>query len=76
MLEMPQNKAFMIFLILSLMEKMVKLLMKGIAYQHSGGMPILREMVEFLFEKGYVILLFATETFAVGVNMSFAEFSR
>ena len=32
-------------------------------------MPILREMVELLFSKGYVKLLFATETFAVGINM-------
>jgi superfamily II RNA helicase len=32
-------------------------------------MPILREMVELLFAKGYVKLLFATETFAVGINM-------
>ena len=50
-------------------DEMVKLLMKGIAFHHSGVMPILREMVEILFEKGYVKLLFATETFAVGVNM-------
>ncbi len=32
-------------------------------------MPILREMVELLFERKYIKLLFATETFAVGVNM-------
>ena len=32
-------------------------------------MPILREMVELLFSKGYIKLLFATETFAVGINM-------
>jgi superfamily II RNA helicase len=32
-------------------------------------MPILREMVELLFEKKYIKLLFATETFAVGINM-------
>ena len=32
-------------------------------------MPILREMVELLFDKGYIKLLFATETFAVGINM-------
>ena len=32
-------------------------------------MPILREMVELLFAKGYIKLLFATETFAVGINM-------
>jgi len=48
---------------------MVSLLEKGIAIHHAGIMPILREMVELLFAKGYVKLLFATETFAVGINM-------
>ena len=32
-------------------------------------MPIFREMVEFIFTKRYIKLLFATETFAVGINM-------
>ena len=44
-------------------------LLKGIAFHHSGLLPILREMVEILFSKGFVRLLFATETFAVGINM-------
>ena len=35
---------------------------------HSGIVPVFREMIEMLFAKGYVKLLFATETFAV-VNM-------
>lgn len=47
----------------------VSLLKKGIAIHHAGIMPILREMVELLFEKKYIKLLFATETFAVGINM-------
>lgn len=47
----------------------VKLLKKGIAYHHSGVAPIIREMVETVFAKGYIKLLFATETFAVGINM-------
>ena len=42
---------------------------KGIAYHHSGLVPILKEVVEILFGKGLVKVLFATETFAVGVNM-------
>lgn len=49
--------------------QMVKLLEKGIAIHHSGILPVLREMVELLFSKGYIKLLFATETFAVGINM-------
>lgn len=48
---------------------MVSLLEKGVAIHHAGVMPILREMVELLFGKGYIKLLFATETFAVGINM-------
>lgn len=48
---------------------MVRLMEKGIAIHHSGVMPILREMVEIMFSKGYIKLLFATETFSVGINM-------
>jgi antiviral helicase SKI2 len=48
---------------------MVALLRKGIAIHHSGVTPIFKEMVELLYSKGYIKLLFATETFSVGVNM-------
>ena len=47
----------------------VKLLEKGIGIHHSGLLPVFREMIEILFTKGYVKMLFATETFAVGLNM-------
>tara|TARA_B100001059_G_C17815673_1_gene575059 strand:+ start:105 stop:2594 length:2490 start_codon:yes stop_codon:yes gene_type:complete len=50
-------------------EMIMKLLLKGVAIHHSGIMPIYREMIELLFAKGYIKLLFATETFAVGINM-------
>ena len=49
--------------------EMVKLLERGIAIHHSGVMPVLKEMVEILYAKGYIKLLFATETFSIGVNM-------
>lgn len=49
--------------------KLYERLLKGIAFHHSGLLPVLREMVEILFAKGFVKLLFATETFAVGINM-------
>jgi len=49
--------------------ELINLLKKGIAIHHAGIMPILREIVELLFEKNYIKLLFATETFAVGINM-------
>jgi superfamily II RNA helicase len=48
---------------------LTRLLEKGIAYHHSGLLPLLKEIVELLFSKGYVKVLFATETFAVGLNM-------
>ncbi len=48
---------------------MMSLIKKGIAIHHSGVLPILREIVELFFAKGYIKLLFATETFAVGINM-------
>lgn len=49
--------------------QMVSLLEKGIATHHSGTMPILKEIVELLFAKGYIKLLFCTETFSCGLNM-------
>jgi len=48
--------------------QMVALLEKGIAIHHAGITPILREMVELLFAKGYIKLLFATETFSIGIS--------
>lgn len=47
----------------------VSLLEKGIGIHHSGLLPVFREMIELLFSKGYIQMLFATETFAVGLNM-------
>lgn len=48
---------------------MVALLRKGVAMHHSGLMPVLREIVEILFSKGYIKLLFATESVAIGLNL-------
>jgi superfamily II RNA helicase len=42
---------------------------KGLAYHHSGLVPMLKEIIEILFSKGFIKVLFATETFAVGINM-------
>ncbi|HLC62257.1 MAG TPA: DEAD/DEAH box helicase [Candidatus Nanoarchaeia archaeon] len=41
----------------------------GIGFHHAGILPILKEIVEELFEKGLIKVLFTTETFAVGINM-------
>lgn len=46
-----------------------RLLSRGVAYHHSGMLPILREFVELCFQQRLVKLVFATETLAVGVNM-------
>ena len=48
---------------------MVKLLEKGIAVHHSGVISIFREVIEILIGKGYIKLLFATESCAIGLNM-------
>ena len=47
----------------------VTYLRKGIAVHHSGVLPVFREMIEILYSKGFIKLLIATETFAVGINM-------
>lgn len=49
--------------------QIIRLLERGIAFHHSGLLPLLKEIVELLFSKGYVRVLFCTETFAVGLNM-------
>ncbi|KAM3654682.1 LOW QUALITY PROTEIN: superkiller complex protein 2-like, partial [Ammospiza maritima maritima] len=45
------------------------LLQRGIGVHHGGVLPLLKEIVEMLFSQGLVKVLFATETFAMGVNM-------
>ena len=50
-------------------KRLVKCLEKGIAVHHAGMIQIFKEMIEHLFEKKYIKLLIATETFAVGVDM-------
>ncbi len=49
--------------------QIVSLLERGIAFHHSGLLPLLKEIVELLFSRGFVKVLFCTETFAVGLNM-------
>ena len=45
-----------------------KIIGKGIAYHHSGLIPKIREVVEFLIKRKLIKIVFATETFAVGLN--------
>ncbi|KAF2748213.1 antiviral helicase [Sporormia fimetaria CBS 119925] len=45
------------------------LLSRGIAVHHGGMLPIVKEVVEILFARSLVKVLFATETFAMGLNL-------
>jgi len=49
--------------------KTIELFRKGIGIHHAGLIPILREMTELLFAKGYIKILFCTETMSVGINL-------
>eukprot|EP00477_Mikrocytos_mackini_P001401 GAHX01001505.1.p1 GENE.GAHX01001505.1~~GAHX01001505.1.p1 ORF type:complete len:951 (-),score=242.41 GAHX01001505.1:214-3066(-) len=44
-------------------------LLCGIGIHHSGLLSVLKEIVELLFAENLLLVLFATETFAMGVNM-------
>lgn len=46
-----------------------ELLSRGIAVHHGGLLPIVKELVEILFAQTLVKVLFATETFAMGLNL-------
>tara|TARA_B100000900_G_scaffold96327_1_gene79416 strand:+ start:1126 stop:3633 length:2508 start_codon:yes stop_codon:yes gene_type:complete len=48
--------------------KLISLLEKGVGIHHSGMIPVLREIVELMISKKYIKLLFATESFAIGLD--------
>ncbi|KAK3910367.1 Exosome RNA helicase MTR4 [Frankliniella fusca] len=50
-------------------ENVLPLLRRGIGIHHGGLLPILKETIEILFAEGLIKALFATETFAMGLNM-------
>ncbi|CAG9767648.1 unnamed protein product [Ceutorhynchus assimilis] len=50
-------------------QNMLPLLLRGIGIHHGGLLPILKENIEILFGEGLIKALFATETFAMGLNM-------
>jgi superfamily II RNA helicase len=50
-------------------KKLHDLLPMGIGFHHAGLLPHQRLVVEYLFSHGYLKVLFATETFSVGINM-------
>ena len=65
-MKLPNYKEY---LLLQEYTDLINLIERGIGIHHSGMIPIFREIVELMFDKGYIELLFATETFAVGLNM-------
>lgn len=46
-----------------------ELLTRGVGVHHGGILPLVKEVIEILFGRGLVKVLFATETFAMGLNM-------
>jgi superfamily II RNA helicase len=40
----------------------------GIGFHHAGLLPLMKDVVEDLFGQGKIKVLYATETFAVGIN--------
>ena len=55
----------------SLFRRMVdsRLLRRGLAEHHAGLLPYHKEMVEQLFQRGLIKVVFATETLSLGINM-------
>ena len=55
----------------SLFRRMVdsRLLRRGMAEHHAGLLPYHKEMVEELFQRGLIKVVFATETLSLGINM-------
>ncbi|CAM9636261.1 unnamed protein product [Ectocarpus sp. 13 AM-2016] len=50
-------------------EAILPLLKRGVGIHHGGLLPILKEVIEILFQEGLIKILFATETFSIGLNM-------
>ncbi|MGM5480585.1 MAG: DEAD/DEAH box helicase [Nanobdellota archaeon] len=50
-------------------KKLRRALLRGIGFHHSGVLPQLKQIVEQLFAKGLISVLYTTETFSVGINM-------
>ncbi len=47
----------------------VALVRRGLGFHHAGLLPILKQLVEELFSRGLMSVVFATDTLALGVNM-------
>jgi len=49
--------------------EIVELAKKGIGYHHASLLPVSKEIIEILFGKQLIKVMFVTETFSVGINM-------
>lgn len=49
--------------------KHIEFLLQGVASHHAGLLPSWKVLVEKLFQKGLIKVVFATETLAAGINM-------
>ena len=49
--------------------KHIEYLLQGVASHHAGLLPAWKNLVEKLFQKGLIKVVFATETLAAGINM-------
>ena len=49
--------------------KHIEYLIQGVASHHAGLLPAWKNLVEKLFQKGLIKVVFATETLAAGINM-------
>ena len=48
---------------------LLQILKSGVGLHHGGMLPILKEIVEILFQSGLIKILISTETFSMGINM-------
>ena len=54
---------------LTQVQTIIALARKGIGFHHAGLLPILKQLVEVLFSRGLMEVVFATDTLALGINM-------
>ena len=51
------------------LEYILPMLRRGFGVHHSGLLPLVKEVIEILFQEGLVKALLCTETFAMGINV-------
>jgi len=54
---------------LKMIQSMLPILKKGLGIHHGGLLPIIKEVIEILFQESLIKIIFTTETFSLGINM-------